>query len=174
MGKKKVPILLGIFFLVQVTSSYSLSTETYPLNPQTKVSQHEANVPFQQVHDTVYLALAIYKADAINGESREEIARRFGAALFGRTVQFDFNLMDLGKKGWTRYYPIYIADKPFIVRVFLTDEYAYQPKVPVLFEAAMTNPAVTIQVLPGVNSILKDCRIKPYRIYSDSETGRSI
>ena len=133
MNKKKVPILVGIFLLVHVTaSSLGFSEVTCPLSPQTKVSSNNSDVAFKQLYDTIYIAISIYKSDALGRFTKGELMRRFNAALFNREVRFDLEHIDINKKGWTRYYQVYIGEKQFIVRIFLTEEKSYQYDAKVL------------------------------------------
>ena len=174
MDKKKVPTLGGIFFLISIIASpFGLSEETCQLSSQSKVSLNKESICFRQIYDTLNLALLIYKRDAIGGYSKERLVEEYGSAIFTREVRFDLRNIDMGKKGWTRYYPFWIGDKCFIIRIFLTEEGRYQPQTEVLYEAVITRPAVTIQVLPGVNAILKDCRIKPLDSFSYYQAERS-
>lgn len=77
-------------------------------------------------------------------------------------VRFDLDRIDMGKKGWTRYYPFSISGKDFIMRIFLTREYLFQPKAEVLYEDTTGDKELTFQILPGLNKILEGCRIKPH------------
>lgn len=158
MNKRRLSIALTVFFLVQVILPIrSFSATGSPLS--------EAKLPnscFKQLYNILCLSLAIYKSDALQNCSREDIARMYGNSLFNSEVRFDLANIDMGKKGWTRYYLFSVGEEQFIARVFLTAERPYQPKVSVLYEASVMNPAVTVQVLPGLNTILEQCRIKPH------------
>lgn len=174
MNKKRLSIIAAVFFLVPAISfSHELSAETWLLSPPSKVSLNETNGYFKQLYDVLYLALSIYKSDAFNRYSKEALIREYGSALVNSQVRFDLEHIDIGKKGWTRYYPFSVDNKRFILRIFLTEEYSYQPKVAVLFEVNFNNPAVTLQVLPGINAILKDCKIKQHVLYPFSQAAAS-
>lgn len=173
MNKKKVSVILAIFFLVQaIPFSQGLSQENCLLNPPTKVSLAEPDIYLQQRYYVVCLALSIYKKDAFEKGSVETLIGQFGDRSFNQRVRFDMSHMK--RKGWTRYYPVFIDEKPFIVRVFLTEELIYQPKVKVLFEASIKNPPVTLQILPGINAVLADCKIKPYNTRLSSQVDSSL
>ena len=164
---------MAIFFLVQVISSpHESFAETCALNPPTKVSLNNPDICFKQVYEVFYLVLSIYKSDAVEKRPKETLLRELGT-LFDSEVRFDIEHIDIGKKGWTRYYPFCIDGKSFIARIFLTGERAYQPEVAVLFEAIVEDPSVTIQILPGINAILKDCNIRPYNFYPVSQAATS-
>jgi len=82
-------------------------------------------------------------------------------------IDFDVdNIHYFGKKGYTRYYPFYVNKRPYILRIFRTDEHHFQPDVEILYEGKMSSPAVTLQILDGVNCILKDCDMAPRAKYS--------
>ena len=175
MNKKRLSIVLAIFFLVQTIPLHSgLSQEAvYPLNPHTKVSLNEPDICFQHVYAALCGALFIYRLDAVKRYSGEALIRKASGIPALSEVRFDMEHIDLGKKGWTRYYPFSVGDRNFIARIFLTEERAYQPEVKVLFEANIKNPDVTFQILPGLSDILEGCQIKPHTIYPTSQVDRS-
>lgn len=174
MNKKRVPLVVAIFFLVQsIASSQAISLETWTLNPPTKVSLNKSDICFKYLFETIYSALSLYRLDTIERYSKDALIREYGNTIFNPEVRFDLEHIDIGKKGWTRYYPFSIGGRHFIIRIFLTDELTYQPKVMVLFESAIQNPAVTLQILPGLNEILRDCRIRPHDFYPVSPAATS-
>ncbi len=174
MNKKRLSIIAAIFLLVPaITSIHELSAETWVLSPPTKVSLNETNNYFRDLYDVFCLALSIYKSDALERCSKEALIKEYGSASVNSQARFDLEHIDIGKKGWTRHYPVSIGDKHFIIRIFLTEEYRYQPKVATLFEVNFNNPAVTLQVLPGINAILNDCKIKPHTLYPVSQAATS-
>jgi hypothetical protein len=162
-----------IFFLAQITPlNGGASPQPDNLIPPAKVAPSIPDTCFRQIYGIVYGALYLYKLDAINRFSKDYILSEWGKESFCFSgVQYDIKNMDIGRKGWTRYYPFQVGNNNFIVRVFRTEERAYQPKIDVLFEGEIENPAVTFQVLPNLNSILKDCRIKPHTAYPYSRNA---
>lgn len=174
MKKKIVPIILVIFFLAQGLPLHSSNAEIYPLNPPSKVNENYPDLPFMQLVEAWQQALFIYKLDACIGLSKEVIIRDYSGRLRYSEAQFDWDNMGLRRKGWTRIYPFSISGKEYLARVFLREERRYQPPVePVLFEATVTvsNADITVQILPNLATILKDCRIKPNRLYSGHEAA---
>jgi len=175
VNREIVSIIPVIFFLVQsLTFPRESVSETCNLNPPIKVSMNESRFSFRAVYNVLNIALSIYKLDTIEGYSKERLISEHGRALFGPDIKFDLDQIDVGRKGWTRYYPFCIGGKYFVARIFLSRERFYQPRVEVLFEAVMSDPAVTLQILPGLNTILKDCRIKPRHAFQDTETVSSL
>ena len=172
--KKRLPVILAVLFLVQsIPLLQGTCAENYLLNPPSRVNLSSPDTPFREIYEVFCAALTIYKLDAIEGHSKEALMRECAAKLPGKEINFDLRRIDMGKKGWTRYYPFSIGDRHFIIRIFLTEERAYQAKAQTLFEGAIDNPAVTFQILPGINDILKDCRIAPYKFYPSSEADKS-
>lgn len=173
MNRKKAVGLLVFLLLVQMLAHpQEMLPGTSQLLPQTKVSLTNPEITFFQRYDILSLALLIYKLDAIERYPKEvvkeTIMRDYDRTFFTLTgVRFDLEHIDIGRKGWTRYYPFVIHDKLYLIRIFKTEERAYQPDVEVLLEGQLNDPDVIFQILPGVNSILKECRIKPYTIVDD-------
>ena len=52
-------------------------------------------------------------------------------------------------------------------------ESCFQPKIPVLSELTIEKTGVTLQILPGIDDMLNDCKIKPNRIYPPSPADKS-
>jgi len=174
VSKKKWSVILAIFFLVQsIASSSVLSFEGSPLNPPTNVDVNYSEGAFRQIYAAVCLGVSLYELDAIRGLSKAEIERRHPGLSINSSVQFDLANMDLGRKGWTRYYPLSIGGKAFIMRIFLTSERAYQPAAPILYEGSLAHPAVTFQMLPSINEIISVHKIRPHRTYPSAEVNRS-
>lgn len=174
MSKKKWSIILTVFFLVQsIAFSSALSFESSPLNPPTNIDANYSDPVIKRIYDVICMGVLLYELDAVKRLSREEIEKSYPGLSLNTAVRFDLANMDLGKKGWTRYYPFSIGEKMFIMRIFLTAERAYQPSAPILYEGSIANPPVTFQVLPSLNEILADCKIKPHRTYPSSEVNRS-
>ncbi|MBU0881336.1 MAG: hypothetical protein KKE81_03965 [Candidatus Omnitrophica bacterium] len=171
MNKKRLLSLIVVFILVQIASSGRVSqAQNAALSPSILVAEHY----FKEVYAAVSVAIEAYKSDAIDGNTRKEIVSKYGGEIPGLGIRFDFNRTDMVKKGWTRNYPIVIHDERFIVRIFLTEERAYQPQLPVLFEMEIRDPAVTCQILADINSILSDENIEPYSISSERQVARSL
>lgn len=166
MSKRKWFLLLAIFFLLHdVTFSSTATAINYPLT-QIKVNPDCPDKFFKKIYDSICFGLSVYRLDAIKGCSKEDLIKNLGNVILNPSIRFDLENIDIIKKGWTRYYPFSIDSKNFIMRIFLTEEKLYQPDAPVLYEGSIVNPAVTFQVLPSLNEILADCKIKPTRIYS--------
>ena len=174
MSIKRWSLLLAVFFLVQsIASSSVLSFEGSPLNPPTNIDVNYSDPVAKRIYDAVCLGVFLYKLDTIKRLPKEEIERSYFGLSLNSEVRFDLANIDLGRKGWTRYYPFFVGQKNFIMRIFLTAERSYQPEAPILYEGSLANPAVTFQVLPSLNEILSGCKIKPRRIYHSSEVNRS-
>jgi len=175
MDWKKLSVITAIFSLAQaIASPVGVFPEISQLNPPVKTNLNDPNIIFKCKAAILCEGLSLYKLDAIERCAKEEIIEQLGRPQDGLApVRFDLDHMDIGRKGWTRYYPFSSGGKDFIIRIFLTAERAYQPKVEVLFEGSIGNPPVTFQILPGLNSILKDCRIKPHNFYSSTEAARN-
>ena len=150
-----------------------LSFESSPLNPPTNIDVNYSDPTVKKIYDAICIGVGLYELDTIGRLSKAEIERRYSGLSLNSEVRFDFANMDLGRKGWTRYYPFSVGDKNFIMRIFLTDERSYQPEAPILYEGSITNPAVTFQVLPSINEIISGCKIQPRRTCSSSEVDRS-
>ncbi len=174
MSKKKWSLLLAVFFMVQsITSSSILSFESSPLNPPTNIDVNYSDPVMKKVYDAICLGIFLYELDTIKRLSKEDVERSCSGLLLNSLVRFDLANMNMGKKGWTRYYPFSIDGKNFIMRIFLTAERLYQPAAPILYEGGISNPAVTFQVLPSLNEILSDCKVKPLKLYYSSSASRS-
>ena len=173
MNKKEVPILLGIFLLVHVTtSSLGFSEATCPLSPQTKVSSNNPDIPFMQLNELSRVAAHIYKIDALRCSSKDELKVEL-ARIADVSSGVEFDIARRAKDGLTRYYPISISGKPFIVRVFLKARLGSQTEAPILNEVTLEKSEIIIQVLPGINALLENVKIKPHNGYSSSEAARS-
>lgn len=170
MKKTIASLFAGFFFLAEaIQLADSLPVDFAPLTPPTRIS----STSFQQLCGTLCIAVTLYKLDVIEGNHKDAIIREYARALSGPDIRFDLEKIDTGRKGWTRYYPVMIGKRQFIARVFLTGEKAYQPQVPVLYEMEINDPAVTCQVLPGIQSIVGLRTIKPLTISPD-ESRRSL
>lgn len=159
---RRISILFASFLLLSqifILSSVS-AAENCGLTPPLRAE----SASFRQLSGTFCIALAIYKLDAVDHTPKDVIMRDHGAALINDDIRFDLEKMDTGKKGWTRYYPVEVGGKPFIVRVFLTKELSYQPRLPVIYEMQISDPEVTCQVLPPINDMIAPQRIEPFRI----------
>lgn len=169
MNKKRLSIILTVFFLVQgVVTPQFLSAETFSLNPPTKVSLNQPQICIEKISDTLCLALLMYKLDVLQGQSKDVIKTKYGAFISAfPDVQFDLDEMDIGKKGCTRYYPFWIDGKDFIFRLFLTSEVIMRsreiPADQVLYEGTIMDGKITFQILPGVKQISKDCKTVKFR-----------
>lgn len=170
MDKKKMCVILAFLFLVQGAAfTQDLLPGTISITPASKVSLNKAEIYI------LCMGLLIYKLDTIERFSKdvikERITSQYDRSFFDSSgVNFDLENIDyFGKRGCTRYYPFYVNEKPFVVRIFRTDEKHFQPDVEILYEAGMENPPVTLQILKGVNAILEHCRLEPHQMPSQSQ-----
>jgi len=168
-------VITAILFLIQglILEGRSCAEPSQP-NPLTKINLIEPGEGFKKIYEVFCLALFVYRLDAVERCPKETVIKKYGDLPAMSGVTLDLSNIDAGKKGWTRYYPFSIDGKDFVARIFLTKERFYQPRVTVLFEAAIENPDVTFQILPGINAILEDCRIKPRNPYPDPQTASSL
>src|SRR3989338_7830800 len=172
MSRRKWSILTAIFFLVSsLAVSQAFSYEN--LLPQSKVSPSYSENDFKKIYESVCIGLFIYRLDAFQQCAKENLIKYLSALLRDSEVKFDLENIDIGKKGWTRYYPFSISEKSFIMRIFLTEELRFQFEAPVLYEGILTNPAVTFQVLPGINEIVAGRKAEPIRIHSTRPSDSS-
>ena len=137
------------------------------------------NIPdFNQLLSAVQTGIAIYRLDAMGGCPKAELKAKCEAIAAANPLpDFDISKMDLGKKGWTRYYPFSIGNKDLIIRIFLTGECGYQSKIPdedIILQASRKDLGITYQVFTGVNAILKSCGIKPHTPFDPKRTGISL
>ena len=178
MNRKRLSILLALLFAVQAVASSSIySTETYSLNPPTRVSLNEPQFLIKKTCEVLCLALFIYKLDVVGQYHKNTIIKEYGDFIRSFSdVKFDLDHMDIGKNkdGLTRYYPFSVDGKYFIARIFYTDERTLQPDVKVLYEWTTKDQVFTLQILPGTNEILSGCKIKPHSIYSSDEVDGSV
>lgn len=174
MNKRRWPIMLASLLLAFLIATPPLfSVENNFLNPPLKVNINSTDNSFKSLYGAVCLGIFFYELDAVKKLTKEEIVRQYPDILFNSEIRFDLANLDLGKKGWTRYYPFSVGNKDFIMRIFLTSERAFQAPVAALFEGNIEQPAVTFQVLPCLNEILADCKIKPTRIYPSRQVDSS-
>ncbi len=182
MNKKRLAVILTVFFLVQSSSSpQGLHAELQALNPPTKIDLKDPQICLKKLSDVLCLALFIYKLDTGYGSannvrySKEALIDKYGSFLRNFSeVKFDLERIDIIKQRWTRYYPFSIEGKRFLIRVFFTEQYDRQLAVSVLFEGTARSGELTFQILPGVNEILKDCNIRPHRIYLEDPLAQSV
>ena len=182
MDKKRLAIIFAFLFLIQSVAYTQDSLQwTSPLDPTSKVSLNKPEISFLKKYDIYILCLGllIYKLDVVEryskSEIRERIKEQYENAFFDLDgIDFDLNNIDYFKrKGFTRYYPFNVLGKPYIIRIFRTDEKHFQSKVEVLYEGKVRNPSVTFQILKGINSILSDCKIRPQKSLTQSKSSVS-
>ena len=166
MNKKITALIAVTLFLAQAIPLAGIApAENLSPNPLTEINTSGANLPFKDTCNFLCMALSLYRSDAFKGMPKEELVKIYSPMLAGSDVRFDFAHIDMMRKGWTRYYPFSVGEKRFVARIFLTKEASFQPKVRVISELAIENFGVTIQILPGIDEILNDCKIKPNKIY---------
>ena len=170
--KRSLIILLICFFSQQIIFLPASSATDYSLL-QAKINSGYPDGLFGKIFGMVCFGVDLYIADAIKHHNKQDLISEYEDAALSRGIGFDFGSFDIKKKGYTRYYPFLIGGKSFILRIFLTDEKCFQPEMKVLYEGSIENPAVTFQVLPSLNEILADCKIKPRPVYSPETVTRS-
>ena len=167
-------LAIVVIFLAQaLLIPYMTEAGGFSLAPSSIV-----NLPdFNQLLSAVRTGIAIYRLDAMGECSKVELKGKCEAiAAANPYPDFDISKMDLGKKGWTRYYPFSIGGRELIIRIFLTGEYKYQPKIPdedIILQASRKDLGITYQVFSGVNAILKSCGIKPHTPFDPKLTESS-
>jgi len=166
---KKISVLVLIISVSLLISSESYSQTQLPLMPDMKLSVTKDMAMFKQKYDVICIALLIYRLDAVERASKEVVKdtmmKKYDTALLNFSgVHFDLDKIDVGRKGFTRYYPFYVSDSSYVIRIFKTEERAYQPEMDILYEGLVDNPDVTFQIVPGINAMLKDTDIKPASI----------
>ncbi|MCK4462771.1 MAG: hypothetical protein KAU58_00495, partial [Candidatus Omnitrophica bacterium] len=147
------------------------------ITPAAKVSLNKPEISVLKRYDIYILCmgLLIYKLDAIEKCPKDIIKQRitsqYDRSFFDLSgVNFDLENIDYFRtKGFTRYYPFYANEKPFVIRIFRTDEKYFQPDVEILYEGSIKNPPVTFQISKGVNAILEHCKLKPQQMPSQSQ-----
>jgi hypothetical protein len=170
--RKWLAVVVSFFLFSDVVIPSVSSAINFPLT-QIKVDPNTIDRSFKKIYDSVCFALSVYVRDVIGRSAKENLIRDFSDVALHPGIRFDLEKIDMIKKGWTRYYPFSIDGKEFIMRIFLTSERSYLPAAPILYEGSIATPAVTFQVLPSLNTILSDCKIKPHRAYSPTEVNRS-
>ncbi|MDD5136359.1 MAG: hypothetical protein PHX20_01335 [Candidatus Omnitrophica bacterium] len=174
MNKRKTAAIAVLFFLVQAIQLTGIApAENLSPNPLTEIKIGGANPSFKETCTFLCMALSIYRSDVFQRMTKEELTKAYDPFLAGSAIRFDLANLDIGKKGWTRYYPFSVGERQFVARIFLTKEAFFQPTVSVLSELVVEKLGVTLQVLPGIDEILADCKIKPNRIYPSSQAEKS-
>ncbi|MFA5143472.1 MAG: hypothetical protein WC522_04820 [Candidatus Omnitrophota bacterium] len=174
MKKRKTAAFAVFFFLVQaIQLAGTVPAENLSPNPLTEIKVGGASLPFKDTCTFLCMALSLYRSDAFQGMTKSELAKIYAPFLADSAIRFDFENLDIGRKGWTRYYPFSVSGRQFVARIFLTKEMPFQPCVTVLSEIACENLGVTLQVLPGIDEILSGCRIRPNNLYSSSQVDKS-
>lgn len=173
--KKKITAVIAVtLFLVQVAPFAGIApAENLSPNPLTEINTSGASIPFKDTCNFLCMALSLYRSDVIKGMPKEELVKVYSSMLPDSDIRFDFANIDLMKKGWTRYYPFSVGQKKFVARIFLTKEAYFQQKIQVISELAIEDSGVTIQILPGIDEILNDCRIKPNKVYQSLLADKS-
>ena len=172
--KIRTLVLVVIFLAQTLLLPYMTEAGGFSLVPPSII-----NTPgFNQLLSAVQTGLAIYRLDAMGECSRGDLKAKCEAIAAANSIpSFDIARMDLGKKGWTRYYPFSIGGRDLIIRIFLTREYKYQPDIPdedIILQASRKDLGITYQVFSGVNAILKSSRIRPHTPFDPKRTGNSL
>jgi hypothetical protein len=121
LKKTRSLVILALFFLAQyVAPSVSFPDSNFLL-PQIRTGAESPDPFFKQIYESICIGLSIYKLDAFERYTKDKLVTDFQFGT-GKSVRFDMENMDIGRKGWTRYYPFSIGGKDFIMRIFLTEE----------------------------------------------------
>jgi hypothetical protein len=172
--KRRAAVVFTIFFLAQaVMFTQTTTAGSYVPNPLTEIRSGAQNIEFKDTCNFLLTALSLYKADVFGKLPKNRLKEIYSPVMNNSNIRFDLDNIDMMKKGWTRYYPFSAGGKQMIARMFLTSETKFQPDVTVLSEAVLENSGVTLQILPGIDGILKDRTIKPNNIYSPSQADKS-
>jgi hypothetical protein len=169
--KRALSTTLSVLFLLSLATGGAASADAGApaLNPSTRLS----NLYFRQVCAIFLTALDIYKMDAVQGMRKDAIKRGLGRSSGPDGAIFDLDRIDAKRKGWTRYYPVEIGGRSLIVRVFLTAEASYQEKLPYIEKMGFSDPAVTVEILPGINAMLGQEKIRPFNLDPVSPADRN-
>ena len=105
--EKKITAIIAVtLFLVQAIPLAGIApAENLSPNPLTESMTGGTDLPFKDTCNFLCMALSLYRSDAFKGMSKEELIKTYSSMLSGSDVRFDFEHIDLMKKGWTRYYP---------------------------------------------------------------------
>lgn len=173
---KKVSALpiVAIFFLAQaiLQSGPGACAENYFLNPPSALDPVLAKSPVMSEYCIIGAAIVLYNADVVKRLPREELIEQVGLFLAGTSVRFDPSSIGMLRNGRTRCYTFWIGDSCFVARI-CPREARILLDVPVLREFDIRKSGVILQILPGVNDILKDRRIQPYNISSPAIVDKS-
>ena len=173
---RNIIAIIAIFLVQSISPQLVEPSDISLLNPETKLPDPTFKEKFGIVEQAIY----IYKLDAQLGTKKEDLCKAYRSGNYGsQETVFDIDQIDVGKKGWTRYYQFQIRQNRYTIKIFLTEETAYQQVLPaedIICQGSINTPPVTFQILPNINEILGACNIKPHRINSAtiSETGKSL
>lgn len=180
LNKKKLLLVIVCLLLVHTQAATSLDIRTLLLTPPQKVSPIETNPEFTFLKEFNILtfALALYHLDAKEHLTKDIIKRRLATdcAVWKKALNIDFDLdnIDLNKRGFTRYYPFSINGKDFIVRIFDMKERHFLPEFDVFYEALFEDSGVGLQIIPGINTVLKSKRVEKVHLSNSAATSVAI
>ena len=155
--KKKITAITAVtLFLVQaILLAGTAPAESYSLNPPTGVSMDKC----------VIFTMAL-------GRYRQDIQGLPAVKPAASSVCSDFESVHFLNKGCTRYYSFSVGKETFLMRACRTDEVALQPKITFIEQFVSDEFGVTLQILPGINDLLSDHKIKPIKVASPSPADR--
>ncbi|MDD4203398.1 MAG: hypothetical protein PHQ52_08030 [Candidatus Omnitrophica bacterium] len=154
---KKLLNIVVIVILGSSTLAFSdMSMQSSTLIPQTRID----GLSTVNKYNIFCQALYLYQMDAIKALPVTEIKHKM-KEFYKKKSDIFIDLEGRHRKGWTRIYPLNIGENTIFIRVFKSDERVFQEEVPIIDEAKFDNGAITVQIIPTVNTILKAKPIKP-------------
>ena len=130
------------------------------LATQSRLNLVSGSISVKNSISAIEYALFLYRLDCLDRVKKDIILTECAKnPISSIDVVFDLENMGIKRKGWTRYYPVMIGEKLYVVRIFLTREKVYQEKITPEIEVDLKDPQVTCQIISGVSGILKDTPI---------------
>jgi len=174
---KLLLIVMLLLFLGQTQVEPSTKPLTSSLNLNKRITPVEFSrfEVFAKEFNMLAFALGVYYLDARSRLPKDEIKEellnvpKVWEEKFG--IRFDLDKIDFKKKGFTRYYPFIMNDKDFIIRIFEMQDRHYLESFEVYYEGAFEDSNIGFQIIPGINSILKDEKIEKISITDSSVFG---
>lgn len=160
-------LILFLVFALPSLPAFS-EIENLPLNPPFSKLQDslrsQRKVNFIKEFNILTFALGMYYLDAKERLSKEEVKKKLAwdSAIWDKEfdIAFDMDNIDFKRKGFTRYYPFNIEGRDFIIRIFDVRDKGYLPEFEVFNEGVFEDSKTGFQVIPGINTIIKNRKIK--------------
>ena len=168
MNKNRLLIIAVCLFLVHSQLGLASSLGTLPLTPPVKVSPTETNqnIIFLKEFNILAFALAMYHLEAEERLSNDSLKEHFSETLERWEDKFNviFDLDNIKRHGFVRYYPFTVKNKSLIIRLFNEiDEYHARRHLPddikIICEGKFKE-GIKFQILPGINEILESKKIE--------------